>query len=139
MRPTLCLALLLSCLGSASAVAAVLPVPDVRTASAELSADGRAIVVRASVDLPNGCWTEPRIVPPGGAAAPDASGVVTLTVAADSSAGAGHMCSMIFRPGVEARELRWTGFPASGLKAVRLIGSRTPLTVTISAADPPSP
>jgi len=135
MRPLMFrLALLASWLTTGNAVAAVLPVADVRAASATLSADGRELVVRASVDLPNGCWTEPRILAPGADAAPDADGVATLTVVADSSAGAGHMCSMMFRRGVEASPVTWTGFPA-GLKAVRLLGSRTPVTATISAAD----
>jgi hypothetical protein len=128
---------LIGCLLPASALAAVVTVADVRAGSAVISPNGGSITVRATVALPNGCWTDPRVVAPAPGAMPDAQGVVSISVVADSSAGPGRMCSMIYRPAVAVRPLVWTHFPATGLKAIRLVGARTPFVAAIEGAANP--
>ena len=81
------------------------------------------LVVSASVDLSNGCVTNPRVQAPDPGAQPDATGMVTVSVVVDSDAGPGRMCPMIYRPNVAATPLRWVGPPA-GLKSVQLVGAR---------------
>jgi len=123
-------------LQAAGASAAVVAVAVVKSGSAILSADGRTLVVNANVDLSNGCITNPRVQPPDASAQPDANGMVTLTVAVDSSAGPGQMCSMIYRANVAATPLQWAG-PPPGLKSVQLVGARAPLVAPVTNAAPP--
>lgn len=119
-------------LPAAGALAAVVTVQDVKSASAQISADGRAIIVGARVDLSNGCLSNPRVQAPDPSARPDPAGVMTLSVVVDSSAGPGIACPMFFRANVAATPLRWTTFPRQGLKALRVVGARTPALAEIS-------
>jgi hypothetical protein len=119
-----------------TALAAVQTVPVVHSASATFGAR-RTIVVRATVDLPNSCWSNPRFATPARGVQPDADGVVSIRIVADSEEAPGVMCSMIFRSGVVVPTLRWTHHPAHGLKAVRLIGSRTPLDAALANEGAP--
>jgi hypothetical protein len=112
------------------------PAPVVHAASAQYSATkAHTIVVHASVDLPNSCWSNPRLRAPPRGAKPDAHGTMRMTVIVDSSEAPGTACSMIFRPGVEAPPLFWTGYPRTGLKAIKVIGSQTPVVAVIQPAD----
>src|ERR1022692_601963 len=95
MRSVICTAAAWMSLQSAGALAAVVTIAEVKSGSAQMSADGRAIVVSASVDLPNGCWTNPRVQAPDPGVRPDAEGSVAINVVADSDAGPGRACSMI--------------------------------------------
>jgi hypothetical protein len=123
---------------SGAALAAEQPVAVVHSASAGYSPTSRhTIIVRATVDLPNSCWSNPRFQHPARGVEPDADGVVPITVVADSSEGAGVMCSMIFRPAVHVPALHWTTYPAKGLKAVRVIGSTTPIVATVARSGAP--
>jgi hypothetical protein len=67
---------------------------------------------------------DPRIQAPASGVQPDAQGVVTLRVVADSSAGPGVACPMFLRPNTPLTPLRWMAPPA-GLKSIRVVGSRT--------------
>jgi len=125
-----CAAAAMISLQSAGALAAVVTATDVKSGSATMSADGRVLVISASVDLSNGCITNPRVQAPDPGVRPDAQGMVAVTVVVDSDAGPGQMCSMIYRPNVAATPLRWIG-PPQGLKTVQLIGARTPLTAPV--------
>jgi hypothetical protein len=108
----------------------IVAIRDVKSASAVMSADHHSIVVSANVDLPDGCWRNPRVAAPATDAGPDASGSMDVTVVAESTRGPGLACPMIYRPNVPAAPLRWTTFPA-GLKAVRVVGERTSVTAQI--------
>jgi hypothetical protein len=123
----------------AAALAEVVTVAKVISASADMSADGRTIMVSAGVDLPNGCWTNPRVVAPDPSVRPDAQGVVALSVVADSDAGPGQRCSMIYRTNAPATPLHWEAFPQPGLRAVKLVGSLTPLVVPVTEAGHADP
>jgi hypothetical protein len=131
MRRLACAALTLTLALGGTALAAVQTVAVVHSGSATYVA-GRTIVVRATVDLPNSCWSNPRFIAPARGVQPDADGVVPIRIVADSKEGDGIMCAMIFRPGVTAPALRWRHYPAHGLTAVRLIGSRTPLVAPLT-------
>jgi hypothetical protein len=133
MRWIACAAAAAIALQAAGASAGVATVGVVKSGSATLSADGRTLVVSASVDLSNGCITNPRVQAPDPSVQPDASGMVTLSVAVDSSAGPGQMCSMIYRPNVAATPLQWIG-PPRGVKSVQLIGVRTPFVAPVTGA-----
>jgi hypothetical protein len=134
MRLAPCVVLLSLVLGGGAAVAAEQTVAEVGTASAAYSGGARhAIVVRATVDLPNTCWSNPHFVKPRRGARPDADGVVSITVIAESTEGPGSACGMIIQQ-VRVPALRWTTYPASGLKAVRVIGSRTAVVAPVARA-----
>jgi hypothetical protein len=136
MRLLACGAITLVLSLGGTALAAVQTVAVVHSASATFGAR-HTIVVRATVDLPNSCWSNPRFAAPARGVQPDADGVVSILVVADSKEGAGVMCAMIYRPGVAVPALRWTHYPAHGLKAVRVTGSRTPVVAALPGADPP--
>jgi hypothetical protein len=136
MRRLACAALTLFLGSGGTALAAVKTVEVVHSASAAYGAGG-AIIVRATVDLPNSCWSNPRFIAPARGVRPDADGVVQIRIVADSKEAPGVMCSMIFRPGVVVPALRWSHHPAQGLRAVRLIGSRTPLSAALESEGAP--
>lgn len=121
---------LLAMHGLAASAEGIVTIRDVKSATAVMSADRRSILVSATVDLPNGCWRNPRVTAPPAGAAPDSSGTVDMPVIADSTAGPGLACPMIYRPNVPATPLQWTAFP-EGVKAVRLIGERTSAVAAI--------
>jgi hypothetical protein len=108
----------------------------VHSASATYGA-GRTIVVRATVDLPNSCWSNPRFMAPSRGVRPDADGVVPILIVAKSMEGSGVMCSMVYRPDVSVPAFRWTHYPAHGLKAVKLIGTRTTIVATVGGDGQP--
>jgi hypothetical protein len=121
---------LLAMQGVAACAEGVVTIRDVKSATAVMSADHHSILVSANVDLPNGCWRNPRVTARPAEAAPDASGTMDIQVVADSTAGPGLACPMIYRPNVPAAPLQWTTFP-EGVKAVRLVGERTPVVAPI--------
>ena len=134
MRPLILGMVLSVVVGAApAALAATAVVPVIHAASARYSADHRAIIVRASVDLPNACWSRPRLKPPQAGGQPDVDGVIVITAVAHSAEGPGLACPMLYRPNVPMPTLRWRGFPRAGLKAVRIVGDRTPITVPLDA------
>ncbi len=140
MRLLALTALSLMVFGGEAARAAEQTVPVVHTASARHSAsERRTIIVSGTVDLPNSCWTNPRFQPPPPGAKADADGVVPITVVADSSEGPGVACAMIFRQGVKVPSLHWTHYPSKGLRAVKVIGSRTPVIAPIQTAGARKP
>jgi len=118
------------------ALAAEQPVAVVHSASAAYG-PARTIIVRATIDLPNSCWSNPRFEGPARGVRPDANGVVPILIVAESKEGAGVMCSMIYRPDVSVPALRWTRYPAHGLKAVKLIGTQTPMVAAVGDDDRP--
>ena len=137
MRRLTCAAFVFAILGAGgTAMAAEQTVAVVHSGSATYSA-GRAIVVRATVDLPNSCWSNPRFIAPSRRVRPDADGVVPILIVAKSKEGSRVMCSMIYRPGISVPTLRWTHYPANGLKAVRLIGTRAPVAANVGDGDRP--
>jgi len=119
-----------------TALAAVQTVAVVHSASATFGPK-HTIVVRATVDLPNSCWSNPRFAAPARGVQPDEDGVVQIRIVADSREAPGVMCSMIFRPAVVVPALRWAYHHAHGLRAVRLIGSRTPLVAALANEGAP--
>jgi len=124
----------LAAAASASASEQIIPV--VHSAQAAYASPARrTIVVRATVDLPDSCWSNPRFSRPSRHVRPDTDGVVQIAIVADSSARPGIMCAMIYRPAVAVRPLRWTTFP-HGLTSVRLVGQRTSVTVEVGANGP---
>jgi hypothetical protein len=131
MRYLACAALILTFAAVGPALAAVQTVAVVHSASASYGAGG-AIVVHATVDLPNSCWSNPRFSRPARDVRPDEDGVVPIRIVADSKEAPGVMCAMIFRPGVVVPTLRWTHHPTRGLRAVRLIGSQTTLVAPLT-------
>jgi hypothetical protein len=137
MRRLASLAVIMFLGASWPALAGVRTVAIVHSASAAYTGD-HSIIVQATVDLPNSCWANPRFLPPKANVAPDAGGAVAITVVADSSEAAGVMCAMIYRQGVTVPALRWTGYTAKGLKAVRVIGSTTPVTAAIAGSPAPT-
>jgi hypothetical protein len=133
MRLQICAALVAIACGGGAALAAEQTVAVVHSASAGYSRTTKhTIIVRATVDLPNSCWSKPRFKAPDRGVQPDAEGVVAIAVVVDSSEGPGVMCSMIFRQGVSVPSLHWTNFPTKGLKAVKVIGAGTPVVATIA-------
>jgi hypothetical protein len=135
MRRLTCAALLLTVFAATIASATEQTIRDVATGSAVFSGKHRReIIVRADVDLPNSCWSNPRFEKPARGQVPDADGVVPLTVVADVSEAPGTACAMIFRR-VPVPALRWRAYPINGLKAVKLIGARRFLTVPIETPD----
>jgi hypothetical protein len=136
VRLLTCAALLQLFSGVGPALAAVETIAVVHSASAGYSTTAKhTIVVRAKVDLPNSCWANPRFKAPDPSLKPDAHGVVPITIIADSSEGAGVMCSMIYRPGVRVPALHWTTYPPTQLKAVKVIGSKVPIIAMIARTD----
>jgi hypothetical protein len=125
-------ALIMVLAANGAALAAVQTVAVVHSASAAYG--DNAIIVHATVDLPNSCWANPRFVEPKSHVQPGPDGAVAITVVADSSEGAGVMCAMIYRPGVDVPPLRWTGYPAKGPTAVRVVGSATPVVAAITGS-----
>jgi hypothetical protein len=128
MKWALCAGAAMS-LQAASAAAAVVTVPDVTSATATMSPGGRELVVEASITL-GGCMDDPRVQAPMSGVQPDAQGVVTLSVVADSSAGPGIACPMFLRPNTPVTPLHWKAPPA-GLKSVRVLGLRTPAVAVV--------
>lgn len=136
MRLLTCAAIMAIVSGGGAALAAEQTVAVVHSASAGYSrTSNHTIIVRATVDLPNSCWSKPRFKAPERGVQPDADGVVAIAVVVDSSEGPGVMCSMIFRQGVSVPSLYWTNYPTNGLKAVRVIGAGTPALATIARTD----
>ena len=129
-------ALLLFVCASGAAFAAEQTVLVVHSASAAYGVKGKhTITIRAKVDLPNSCWSNPRFQPPDSNTMPGADGIVPITVIVDSSEGPGIACSMIYQQAVNVPVLHWTSYPAHGLKAIKVIGSRSPVVVTIRRAN----
>lgn len=129
-------AFLLFVCASGTAFAEEQTVRVVYSASAVYSVMGEhAITIHAEVDLPNSCWSNPRFQPPDSNTMPDADGIVPITVIVESSEGPGIACSMIYRRAVNVPLLHWTSYPASGLKGIKVIGSRSPVVVTIRRAN----
>jgi hypothetical protein len=118
------------------AVAAVRTVEVVKSAEARVA--GRTLTLEATVQLPNGCWSNPRFARPSRDAAPDADGVVPVKVVADSSEGPGLACPMIVRPPVAVPALKWRGFPG-GLKAVKVEGWRVSALARVNPRGTNSP
>jgi hypothetical protein len=131
MRNLACATLFLTVAAIGPALAAEQTVAVVHSASA-ISGAGGAIIVHATVDLPNSCWSNPHFSLPGRGVQPDEDGVAPIRIVADSKEAPGVMCAMIFRPGVVVPALRWAHHPARGLRAVRLIGSRTSLVAPLT-------
>jgi hypothetical protein len=130
-------ALLVAVCGATAAPAGEQTIRDIATGSAVYSGKNqRAIIVQATVDLPNSCWSHPRFQRPARGVRPDADGVVPLTIVADSAESPGVACSMIFRQ-APVPPLHWTTFPKSGLKAVKLIGARRFITAQVEKPDEP--
>jgi hypothetical protein len=129
MKWALCAAAAAMSVQAASATAGVVTIADVTSASATLSPGGRELVVEASITL-SGCLDNPRVQAPASGVQPDAQGMVTLSVVADSSAGPGVACPMFLRPNTPVTPLHWMAPPA-GLKAVRLLGSHTPAVAVV--------
>jgi len=128
MKWALCAAAAMS-LQAASATAGAVTVADVTSATATLSPGGRELVIEASITL-GGCMDDPRVQAPASGVQPDAQGMVTLSVVADSSAGPGVACPMFLRPNTPVTPLHWLA-PPPGLKSVRLLGSRTPVVTVV--------
>jgi len=128
--------LVLSACASNVAVGAERPVEVVHSASAAYSAtQPHTIVVDATVDLPNSCWSNPRFQTPAPGAVPDANGTIDVTILADYSGGPGMACGMIFRPAVKVPELLWSTYPKAGLRAVNVVGSTTSVVAPVSGAQ----
>jgi hypothetical protein len=104
------------------AAAAVKTVEVVKSAEARVT--DHTLVVKATVQLPNGCWSRPRFVRPADAA-PDAEGVISVKVVADTSEGPRLACPMIVRPPIAVPPLEWRRFP-HGVKGVKVEGWRVP-------------
>ena len=127
-------ALLSAVLYGGAARAAEQTIGVVQTASARYSTQNRhTVIVQATVGLPNSCWANPRFQTPAAGLKPDADGVVTITVVATSSEGPGVMCAMIFRTGIKVPTLYWRTYETKGLKAIKLVGSTTPVVATVPA------
>ena len=117
-----------------AALAAEKTVPTVLSAAAEYSTTERhTIIIQARVRLDNGCWSNPRFQRPDAKAAPDTQGVLPITVVADSSEGPDVMCAMHVTD-ADVPPLHWSGYPNRVLKALKVVGSREPVVVSVPGA-----
>jgi hypothetical protein len=134
IRSSLALALALLA-PTAPAIAATKVVAVVHTATAEFH--GGVLVVNASVDLPNTCWSRPRFagIPHG---APGPEGQLRLDVVATSIERPGRMCGMVVRPAVAVPALRWTR-PPQTLRSLNVTGSSTPVVAQVVWPAPHRP
>ncbi|HLK24072.1 MAG TPA: hypothetical protein VKT30_05395 [Caulobacteraceae bacterium] len=132
MRPLTWTTLALLLIVPDVAAAATKTIPVVHSAQAAYSRTARhTIVVQASVDLPNSCWSNPRFQRPAAGVKPDAGGAVMLVVVADNAERPGLMCAMMYRPGVAVPPLRWTTYPKR-LKAITVTGSQQAVTAPVT-------
>lgn len=86
------------------------------------------ITITAMVQLNDSCWSNPRFVPPLTGTRPLPGSVAPIEVQADYATG--KMCAMIVRK-VPVPVLNWRIYPNPKLRAVKIIGSTTPVTVNI--------
>ena len=96
----------------------------VKSASADLSkVKPHTAVINATVELPNTCWSHPRLKRLLTGPAPPADGIIGFAVQADVKTGG--MCGQVVRT-VPAPAFTWTNVRVSD-KGVKVIGSRVPV------------
>jgi hypothetical protein len=110
------------------AVAETKVVPTVSIATAAWSTQPNTLAIKATVQLNDACWTNPRFMPPLTGAKPPAGEVAPIEVVADYATG--KICAQVVRT-VAVPTLNWRIYPNPKLTGVKIIGSVHPVTVVI--------
>jgi hypothetical protein len=111
-----------------TAAAEVKVVPTVLSGSAAWSRTPNTIVLNATVQLNDSCWSKPRFRPPL-ANVKQSGDTAPIEIVADYAAG--KICAQLVRK-VALPSYKWRIYPNPALKSVKYVGSATPVTVRIS-------
>ena len=107
-------------------------VPTVLTGSAAWSKKlPNTVVLNAVVQFNDGCWSNPRFMPPLASAKAPLGDTAPVEVQADHATK--KMCAMVVRE-VHVPTRNWRIDPNPKLASVRFVGSTTPVTVVIAKA-----
>jgi hypothetical protein len=114
---------------ASGAAAETATVPVVLIGSAGWSTLPNTIVLNATVQLNDSCWSNPRFMPPLAGAKSAPGQTAQIPILADHVTG--KMCAQVVRQ-VKVPTRNWRFYPNPALTSVKFVGSSQPVTVVIS-------
>jgi hypothetical protein len=112
-----------------TAAAEVKLVPTIASGTAAWATTPNTLVLNAMAQLNDTCWSKPRFRPPLTGAKHPLGDTAQVEIVADHASG--KMCGMVLRK-VAVPTYRWRIYPNPALKAVKYVGSTTPVTAVIA-------